>query len=91
MSLNGQHPYRPNSLHYTHDSTFGASFGTVHSVTPVSLSGLGHTPRVEVRFKHGLRIDFTPEVVVELARRFPEALAQLNFVPDIHDATVGDQ
>jgi hypothetical protein len=79
-------PEKPNHIHMCGERTFGAPFGSVHSVIPISLSGIGHDPHVLVRFRHGLSIDLTPSDAAELCRRLPEALAMLPCLPPLHDA-----
>ncbi|CAA0129274.1 Uncharacterised protein [Mycolicibacterium vanbaalenii] len=76
----------PNRLCMTGDVTVGTHFGPVQSVTPICIEGQGHRPHVDVRFAGGLRLELDQAAVVELARRFPEALARLPFLPDVHDA-----
>jgi hypothetical protein len=79
----------PNSIHLQGDTSFHHHFGAVHSVTPVCL-GMGHTAHVDVRFVGGVKMEFSPDAVAELARRFPEALASLPFIPELHDAVGGE-
>jgi hypothetical protein len=92
-SMNGNGPLLPqNHLRFGRGAThFATDFGDLYSITPVSLIGNGHHPHIEVRFQHGLRIDVQPDVLADLYRQIPAALAKLPFAIDgIHDA-VGEQ
>jgi hypothetical protein len=87
MTLNGHPDHLPNHLRYQHGTTrFSDDFGALHSVTPVSLIGPGHTPHLEIRSCYGLRLDVSAAWLSELVRLAPEALAKLPFIPDVHDA-----
>lgn len=82
---------RPNHVHYHDGSThFGDTFGGLHSVTPVSLTGNGHNAHIEVRTLFGLRLDLTPGFFAALLRDGPAALAKLPMVPACDDAVGGD-
>ena len=81
----------PNHIHLNGDVLVGASFGALSSVTPIVLGGNGHHPHVAVRFRYGLCLELDAATAIELARRLPESVAQLPFIPDVHDAAgIGD-
>lgn len=100
MTTNGQDSSRKNHLHYRHteytpghsyEQKFDTQFGGLCRVTPISIPGLGHDPHIECRFRYGLRLDLSPEEVVELLRQLPEALAKLPYLPELNDAVAEDE
>jgi len=79
------HP--PNHLRYQREAVhFSGDFGDLHSITPRNLVGEGHTAYLEIRTCHGLRLDVTPQWLIDLVRQAPEALAKMPFIPEVHDA-----
>lgn len=84
MSHDEPPPLRPNSIHFHHGTTnFSEHFGGICSVDPVSLTGGGHHPHIEVRCQYGLRLDFDPDMFAELLRQGPAALAKFPVDPDL--------
>ena len=76
-----------NHLSLHTDITLGLRFGQVQTLTPIYL-GAGHRPVIKVRYRGGLVIEYSPHTAIELARRFPEALAYLPAIPDCSGAVV---
>jgi hypothetical protein len=73
---------RPNHVHVCGDSTFGASFGALYSVTAVNLLGTGHHIHLDARFKHGVKFELTVDDATRLERELHLALATLPTAPD---------
>lgn len=68
----------PNRLHLcSGETTIGASFGGLYSITPIDFPANGHTPHVDVRFVGGARFTLTPATFAELLWDGPAALAKL--------------
>lgn len=80
-----------NHIQLSGDVLFGAFFGNVCSVIPVSFNGNGHQPHVRVGFIGGVNLDLTQSAAVELARRLPEAIASLPSVPDVSGSAWGGE
>ena len=78
----------PNHLVRNHEGLTSFHFGGLHSVVPNSLSP---HPHVDVRFCGGVKVELTPETAADLARRLPEALAALPFIPEPHDYVGGEE
>lgn len=77
----------PNHFRHNGDKSGShAQFGTICSVTPICIPGLGHKPHVNIHFRGGVSMDFDTASAIELARRLPEAIAKLPVLPVIHDA-----
>lgn len=74
---------RPNHIRMTGDILFGAHFGELRSVVPVSIHGNGHEPHIHLGFVGPLDVNITPALAAELVRRLPEALAALPRLPDV--------
>jgi hypothetical protein len=73
---------RPNHVHVSGDASFGTSFGSLHSVTAVNLTGVDHHPHIDARFLFGLRIELTQADAMRLERELHLALATLPIAPD---------
>jgi hypothetical protein len=85
---------RPNHIRFQHGSThFAETFGGLYSITPICLTGDGHTPHLEIRTQFGLRMDVTPSFFAALLRDGRKALDKLPLAlraDDIHDAVGGE-
>lgn len=82
---------KPNHFHLCGETVFGTAFGGLHSITPRNIQGNGHDPYIHVRFTYGASLDFTPETFADLIRSGPEVLAQMPFIPEIHDAVLDQE
>lgn len=81
----------PNSFHFDHYTRSSGPFGSLFSVTPHNLTGVGHNPQIHVKFCYGLKLHFAPDVFADLLLAGQVALAALPYLPEIHDAIgVGD-
>lgn len=82
---------RPNHLRMTGDILFGAHFGDLRSVVPVSFHGNGHEPHIQLGFVGLLNMNITPDLAVHILRRLPEALAALPHQPDVSGSVWGGE
>jgi len=79
---------RPNHVHMSGDSTFGASFGALHSVTAVNLTGAGHHIHIDARFQFGMRLELSVDDATHLEHELHLALATLPVMPNCSGALV---
>jgi hypothetical protein len=77
---------KPNFVHCNGDSTYSRHFGTLLTVTPVTLGGQSQRQTINLAFRYGVHMELTPYEATELARRIPEALAALTVQPNVSGA-----
>lgn len=78
----------PNSVHLTGDTQLHHHFGAIQYVKARPLCA---HPHVDVRCEDHVKWELSPEFAWQLVQQVTRELAELGFVPEIHDAYIEEE